>query len=97
MHCLGAFEQRLDEYIGSPRIVGFVFAAAMERLTERISKVYDQDCATVTGAVFHETFGRFFTARDASTCVVRAFKGGHPEQLTEAPVAVQLEPMVTLG
>ncbi len=93
--CFGAFDHKLDDYIGSPQMIGFVFASDEASLPATISKLFDMDCETYSAPAMVTSLGKLFET--STSCFVRLFFGSDPEQLAGAGPLITLTPVVTFA
>ncbi len=97
LHCIGAFDHQVDEYVGSPQMIGFVFARDVASLPASVCKVFDMDCEATKGPAFHASLKAIFGEDDQFICLVRGFYGSEKFQLASEPTTMTLKPVVTFA
>jgi hypothetical protein len=73
---LCAFDQRLDDYIGAPRVAAFGLSAlaAAAPQPDAVVKDFDMDSATLSNEQVHARFGAVFP-NGATSCLLAVFFG----------------------
>jgi len=94
---LCAFEQKLDDFVGAPRIVGFALAKRKSDLPDILYKEFDMDCSVIGLENIHATLKDWIGNDPSGGASVHAaaFKGSRWEQLGNAPVFVTLQRQCT--
>jgi hypothetical protein len=83
---LFAFEQRLDDYVGAPRVAAFSLSPVDAPQPDAVVKDFDMDCEPWPMPRVHESFRR--CVGETKTCVVSVYFGKLDDQYGGAPVPV---------
>jgi hypothetical protein len=85
-----AFDQKLDDYVGAPRVTAFALSASdLQGL--KLAKLFDQDCATTSRVEAVACFRAMFAGQSGSnTCVFTLLRGELRDQHSGQPVLVPL-------
>lgn len=79
---LGAFEFRVDDYVGRRMVVGFVFSSPDTDLPLKISKIFDPDCDVFDTEEFHNRLKSTFG--DDSLSIAKMKFGFYRNEVTES-------------
>ncbi len=94
--CVGAFEQTLEEFVGSPQMIGFLFARDRASLPLTVSKRFDMDCKTLGATEMFDSLGKLLSSVRPS-CLVGVYTGIGTDQLGQARPVLSLSPIVTFS
>jgi hypothetical protein len=80
---LGAFEFRLDDYVGRCMIVGFVFNST-NNFPDKIQKIYDPDCKEMDLPVFHTALKCLMDERKQNNVTGNPYFGFYRNDITDS-------------
>lgn len=75
--CLGAFDHKVDEFVGSPMMIGCLFVNNDDDFPVSVTKTFDMDEQTYDSSKMQTSLSKL----DPKKCFLRLIRGSLPDQM----------------